>query len=84
MPQYPCKMGIIILFRVLQGDGSLETLHRYNSVKALQGKSADGFLNRQLERVIGKPTPLFVVAKPHSQYSPRKSDIFTGELLLTE
>lgn len=77
-------MGIIMLSRALQGDGSSETLHRYNSVKALKRNSVDGFLNRQLERVIGKPTSLLVVINPHSQYSSRKRNIFTGELFLTK
>lgn len=84
MPRYPCKMGIILIFRVLRGDGSLETLCRYNSVKALKRNSADGLLNRQLERAIGKLTSPVVVINPHSQYSPRKTNIFTGELFLTE
>lgn len=84
MPRYLCKIRTIILFRVLRGDGSLKTLHKCNSVKALKRNSTDGFLNRQLERAIGKPTSPVVVINPHSQYSPRNMNIFTGELFLTE
>lgn len=74
-------MGIIILFRVFQGDGSLETLHRYNSVKVLKTNSMDGFLHRQLE---SDRKAVFAVCcnTHHSQYSPRKRNIRTGELLV--
>lgn len=53
----------IILPKVLQGDGSWEILHRNNSVKALGRNSADGFLNRQLNRVISKLTLVFIVIR---------------------